>query len=224
MTYKQILQAIKERDRKDEKMEKSNRAKMLKLGLKLYQPGRIVEVDTGKIEGVANVVAEIVIKIKKTDKIIALQGVSSSGKTSTASTLAKKIKAVHFSFGELFRYLTYLEIEKEVNDWDKIFVQLDYRARGLKVDLYDGKRNVSKELARELRSQEIEKIIPLVAEKTQRPSIEFLAKKISALSQSGVKIVLDGRAFTLDFLPCDLRFKLKCSAVIRAKRRLKQVN
>ncbi len=224
MTHNQVLRAIKERDLKDGKMEKNNRAKMLKIGLRVYNPNRIIEIDTGKIEGIENVVKEIISQLEKKEQIISLEGISGSGKSSTASTLAKEIKAIHFSFGEFFRYLTYLKLKKDKRSWNEIISQLDYRVKALKIYLYDNNKNISQKLASQLRTCEIEKMTPTIAEEIQKLAIKFFIKKISFLAKSGFKVVLEGRAFTLDFLPCDLRVKLKCSATIRARRRLRQVS
>jgi|GEM_PF-5075678 len=222
MNYRQVLKAIKDRDAKDARLEKINRTKLLALGLKLYRPRRVLTIDTGKVEGVDRVVGQIKSKLKKSDCVITLEGVSGSGKSATAERLAERIKAVRFSFGELFRYLTYLKSADSKIAWPAVFKKLHYRFSGGRLALWNGWVNVSRTLADELRRPEIEAMVPKVAEVTQKPALELFAREITELSKSGRKIVIEGRAFTLDFLPSDVRVKLRCDTRIRAKRRLKQ--
>lgn len=223
MNYQQVLKAIQDRDNKDARLEKINRAKLLKLKLKLYKPKRVLTVNTGKIEGVDKVAQYLKTQLKKAENIITLEGVSGSGKSSTAELLAGKIGAIRFSFGELFRYLTYLRLVKGIDDLEPVFKKLRYRYSGSTLSLWHDKKNVSKSLDQELRDPKIEALVPKVAEVTQKPSIELFAKEITVLADSGHKIIIEGRAFTLDFLPSDVRIKLRCAASVRAKRRLKQI-
>jgi cytidylate kinase len=159
----------------------------------------------------------------KSEHIITLEGISGSGKSSTAECLAKNLGAVRFSFGELFRYLTYLKLVKGIDNLEAEFKSMSYHYSGSKLFLYHGTKNISKTLASALRSPEIERNVPKVAEITQKPSIELFAREIALLGKSGRKVIIEGRAFTLDFLPSDVRIKLRCDARIRAKRRLKQL-
>lgn len=221
--YFRVLKAIKKRDLQDAVLEKTNHQNLIRSGLSLYQSKRIITIDTGKIEGVERVAKMICDRLKKSDRVIALEGISGSGKSATADCLAKKISAIKFSFGELFRYLAYLQVIKKQNDWQKIFQHFHYRLIGNQIFLFDKKQNITKKLAFELRSAEIEKVVPEVASKTQQPALELLAQEISQLGNFKKKIILEGRAFTLDFLPSDVRIKLRCDARIRAKRRLKQI-
>jgi CMP/dCMP kinase len=223
MNYKQVLKAIQDRDNKDARLEKINRAKLLKLELKLYKPKRVIAVNTGKIEGVDKVAQYLKKQLKKSEKIITLEGVSGSGKSSTAGLLADKIGAIRFSFGELFRYLTYLRLIKGIDDLNPIFLKLRYRYSDSKLSLWHDKKNVTKSLDQELRDPKIEALVPKVAEVTQKQSMELFAKEITLLADTGHKIIIEGRAFTLDFLPSDVRIKLQCAASVRAKRRLKQM-
>ncbi|MFA5020910.1 MAG: (d)CMP kinase [Patescibacteria group bacterium] len=224
MNYRQVLKAIKDRDTKDARLEKINRAKLLALGLKLYRPRRVLAIDTGKVEGVDRAVGQIKSKLKKSDCVITLEGISGSGKSATAERLAERIKAVRFSFGELFRYLTYLKLADPKAAWPVVFKKLRYRFSGGQLNLWDGRINVSRTLVSELRQPEIETSVPRIAEDTQKPALELFAREIFKLGQSGRKIVIEGRAFTLDFLPADVRIKLRCDARIRASRRLKQAS
>jgi len=142
MTYRQVLKSIKERDNKDARLERINRARLLKLKLKLklYQPSRVIIIDTGKVEGVKQVVKEIRAKIKKSDRIFTLEGISGSGKSATADRLSKELGAIRFSFGELFRYLTYLRLVRDIKDLNSSFADLHYRFRDSTLSLWDGSK------------------------------------------------------------------------------------
>jgi hypothetical protein len=70
------------------------------------------------------------------------------------------------------------------------------------------------------RSQNFQNLVVETAEKYQKEVIEFCAKEITKIKEnSKTKILIEGRSFTLDFLPSDLRIKLFADAPIRDKQR-----
>lgn len=220
-SLEEIESAIIVRDSKDAQIDQENRIQLVKNGLKLIQPKRIIKIDTGKVIGVANVVNLIKKEIAEDNKIIAVEGESGCGKSSTAKALSDEIGAILFSMGEIFRYLTYVrsldknfEIKEELNS-------LEYRIVEDKLCLHKGDQNISIELRPELHNHQIDLEVANTASQSQQEVIEFMALTIPKLAkQSQKKIVLEGRAFTLDFLPCDLRVVLYADVKIRAERRM----
>jgi cytidylate kinase len=84
----------------------------------------------------------------------------------------------------------------------------------------DGKADVMKEFGRDLRSSSLEKLVPDVAARYQTEVIRFAAQQLASLNQMKEKIiVIEGRGYTLDYLPADLRVKLSADPSIRAERR-----
>ena len=75
-------------------------------------------------------------------------------------------------------------------------------------------------LSKELRGAEVESKTPEIAAKNQSVVISFAKEQIEEMAKKYDKIILlEGRAFTLDFLPSDLRIRLSADPVIRAERR-----
>lgn len=236
----EILSDLTARDLKDSKIDEKNREKLEDEGLKLIKPKRTIDVDSGKIEGVENVVDVIVKEIGPSVCIISIEGVSGTGKSATAESLHKRLGTIKFSFGELFRYLTLKTLENHNINYEELFENLNYRIEkptlfaeifknknyridGEKIHLYDGDVNVSEKHLTDLRAKELEEELPHVAAKTQKNVISFAATEIERLRGNLKKIVLlEGRNFTLDFLPSDLRIRLIADPKIRAHRRMIQ--
>lgn len=218
---KEIEKAIIERDKKDAKIDETNRRELVKAGLKIIQPKKLLKIDTAEVVGVPNVVNIIKKEIGTDYHIISIEGESGCGKSSTAKMLAEEIDAILFSMGEIFRYLTYVrladndfEIKEELNS-------LEYRIVEDKLCLHKKTRNISSELKNELNSHKIDLEVANTAKESQHEVIEFMSKTIPKIARdSGKKIVLEGRAFTLDFLPCDLRVILFANIEVRAVRRM----
>lgn len=222
-SLEEIEKAIIQRDRIDFGIDKENRASLVGKGLKLIRPKKVIKIDTGEVIGVSNVIDLIKKEITSADKIISIEGESGCGKSSTAEMLAEEIDAILFSMGEVFRYLTYVrlvdndfEIKEELNS-------LEYRIVEDKLCLYKQSQNISNELKSKLNSHRIDLEVAKTAKESQREVIEFMSKSIPIIAKdSGKTVVLEGRSFTLDFLPCDLRVILYTDIKVRAERRMNQ--
>ncbi len=210
-TINQITKSLLERDFKDSKIDTKNRKELIKKGLKIQKAKRIIRFDTGKIEGADNVAKEIVKKIKPEEKLIAIEGLSGVGKSATAEYIKIRLKAYKFSMGEIFRYLTY-NPKCNINNFS-------YKIINNQLCLFDKKLNVTKSIGKILRSDFIDSQVPKIAKKNQKNVIEFIQKELLKI-KTKKPILLEGRAFTLDFLPADLRIKLFANIRIRAKRQL----
>ena len=175
--------------------------------------------------GVSNVVKFIKEKLSDKDKIISITGISGTGKSTTAEKLKKELGAVKFSMGEIFRYLTYLKIKntKSKIDFKEIIKNMHYKMESGSLNLFDSNLNITKSLKKELRLAKIDTGVPETASITQELVLGFMAKEISQLTkQTNKKIIMEGREFTLDFIPSDLRINLVADARTRAKRRTVQ--
>lgn len=220
-----IKKAITERDKKDAETEKKNQKNMVKAGLNLHRPKRIIRINTGKVIGVLNVVNLIARQLKEGEKIISIEGVSGCGKTSTAETLAKKIGANQISAGEIFRYLTYCLREYPGAKPEDILLNLSTKVFRDRICLYRDKENVSVKFKNSLHTHNIDIKVADVAKIYQAEVLKFMSKEIERLvNNSQHKIIIDGRAYSLDFLPSDLRIILYADEKVRAERRLKQNN
>ena len=218
-----ILNDLNIRDIKDAETDRENREKFEAEELKLIKPGKTIIIDTGKIIGVENVVDVIIKEIDSNTHIISIEGVSGTGKTDTANALHDRLGTIKLSFGEIFRYLTYRTIQDPNVNYSDIFKNLNYKIEDDKIHFYDKDVNVSEKHFTDLREKELEDLLPHIAAKIQKNVISFTASEIERLRANLKKIVLlEGRGYTLDFLPSDLRIKLVADPKIRAERRLAQ--
>lgn len=219
----EIMKALIERDFQDLKIDKLNKKKLIKEGLTLQKPPKKIIIDSGKIEGVNNVVDIIKKNINKNIKIIALEGESGAGKSATTQALAKEINGQIFSLGEIFRYLTYRSQKIGNINFDNVLNNLSYKIINGNLKLFDKKLNISDKLYAQLRNKTIEAKFPKISPLAQKSVIKFSQRQIASLKKSFSGIILiEGRSFTLNFLPSDLRIKLSADLLIRAKRRLIQ--
>jgi len=219
----EVLDLINKRDNKDFEINEVNRGNLICKGFVLAKANRKIEVDTGKIVGIENVVDHIKKKLTEDDRIIALEGLCGVGKSTTSKALKKELGAKVFSFGEFFRYLAYCCFVKSDQNYEDIVESLNYRIEHNDLKLYSKARNLTDTLEKHLASPELVVRVPEVAEDTQHLAVAFFQKEIKKLkSESDERIILEGRAFSLDFLPCDIRVELKADPIIRAKRRMNQ--
>jgi len=222
-SLEEIEKAIIVRDKKDAEIDRKNRIELVAAGLKMIQPKKVIKIDTGKVIGVPNVVNLIKKEILKDDKIIAVEGESGCGKSSTAEALSDNIGAILFSMGEIFRYLTFVRLSDSSFEVNEELNSLEYRIIEDKLCLHKKSQNISHELKSELNSHKIDLEVANTATESQYEVIKFMSGTIPKIARnSGKKIILEGRAFTLDFLPCDLRIILFADCKVRAERRMNE--
>lgn len=225
ISLEEVAEQLETRDRQDMEIDTINRQEMEKLGLKVLKPARSIKIDTSEIVGIDNVVQHLLSVIKPYEQIIAIQGFSGVGKSSTTKALREEINALSISFGEIFRYLTFMHYVHNETDYTKNIKCLGFAIEDDHLYLYRGKENISHGLAHHLSDPELAKLVPTVSSVCQDVVIKFLQKEIAAIrQQTNLRILLEGRAFTLDFLPCDLRIELYAHPLIRAKRRLSEIS
>lgn len=222
-SLEEIHQAIIARDTKDAQIDRENRIELVKNGLNIIQPKKIIKIDTGKVIGVPKVVDLIKKEVAEDDKIIAVEGESGCGKSSTAKMLAEEFETSIISASDVFRYLTFVQINNQSKQIDEIIAGLEYKLDNDRIYLFQDQTNITNDLHSQLHTHEIDLNVAHVASRSQAQAIRFLNQQIHYLSEKiNKKIIFEGRAFTLDFLPCDLRVVLFTDVDVRAKRRMEQ--
>lgn len=159
----------------------------------------------------------------KKKPVIAIDGFSSTGKSSISRKIAKKLDLIHIDTGALYRGITFFALENCLNDQQEIDIKslfsklneihLEFRPNHQVLELYLNGKNINKEI-RELR---VSKNVSIVA---KQPEIrDFLLDFQRNLAAKG-GVIMDGRDIGTVILPnADFKFFVTASPEERARRR-----
>lgn len=222
-SLEEVYEQLMQRDREDAEISKVNREKLLAKGLEPLGAKRFVTIHTDEIVGAENVAAQIIDYIEENDRVIAIEGLSGVGKGTTAHALKGELNGLVFSFGEVFRYLTFMEYVHNSLDHGKNLNEVYHELIDGNLHLFLNDENISQKLKHHLQDPYLSSQVPSVSCKTQDIVIKFFLRELERIKKlHNHKIIFEGRDYTLDFLPCDLRIELCAHPLIRAKRRLNQ--
>ena len=155
--------------------------------------------------------------------VIAIDGFSSTGKSSISKKIAKKLDLIHIDTGALYRGVTFFALENCLNDQQEIDIKslfsklndihLEFRPNHQVLELYLNGKNINKEI-RELR---VSNNVSIVA---KQPEIrDFLLDFQRNLAAKG-GVIMDGRDIGTVILPnADFKFFVTASPEERARRR-----
>lgn len=155
--------------------------------------------------------------------VIAVDGYSSTGKSSISKVIAKKLGLVHMDTGALYRGVTYfantccanengeIKISSLINNLDKI--KLEFKTINDELILFLNDKDISKEI----RTNEVSQNVSLIA--AQKEVRDFLMETQRSIAEKG-GVILDGRDIGTVVLPnADYKFFLTASPDERARRR-----
>lgn len=163
-------------------------------------------------------------------KIIAIDGYSSTGKSTIAKEIAKRLNFLHIDTGAMYRAVTLYGIQENiidlsdkenaiqiVNFLDQIQLEFKYNKSLNKNEIYLNEQNVDDEI----RSMAVTELVSYVA---KIPQIRhFLVKQQQKLAENH-NIVMDGRDIgTIVFPEADLKLFITASADVRAARRFAEM-
>jgi len=155
------------------------------------------------------------------DLIIAIDGFSGTGKSSTAKMVAKYFKFKYLDSGAMYRSVALACINKKVNILDEQKVQ--YVAKSINIS-FDNQNNVfldNEIVTDEIRTMEVNNAVSQVSKyKGVRTAMVEQQRRLSV--NSGV--VMDGRDIgTVVFPNADIKVFMTASPQVRAERRLKEL-
>ena len=161
--------------------------------------------------------------MNKKGLVIAIDGFSSTGKSSISKVVADTLGLIHIDTGAMYRAITLFGLrnfknEKQEIDLPKLLqnlneISLEFRENSGKLEIYLNGENVSKEI----RTTEVSDNVSLIAKHPEvRARLIVLQRDIA--EKQGV--IMDGRDIGTVVLPnADYKFFLTASADERARRR-----
>ena len=159
--------------------------------------------------------------------VIAIDGFSSTGKSSISKIIAEKLGIVHLDTGALYRGITWFAIQNCLNDDETInlgqlfssfpLIELEFKNDNGELVLFLNHINISKEI----RSHEVSQNVSFIAK--QKEVRDFLLQSQRNLAEKG-GIIMDGRDIGTVVLPnADFKFFLTASIGERTKRRYQEL-
>ena len=155
--------------------------------------------------------------------VIAIDGYSSTGKSSISKIIAQKLGLVHLDTGALYRGITYFALNNCIgsdgeinlpdlfNRFDEI--ELEFKPIDLELVMFLNGEDISKEI----RATEVSENVSLIA--LQKEVRDFLLDAQRSIAEKG-GIIMDGRDIGTVILPtADFKFFLTASVEERTKRR-----
>jgi cytidylate kinase len=157
-------------------------------------------------------------------KIITIDGLAGSGKTSISKALAEKIGYIHFSTGLLYRTIGYLALEANLNIEEPRLVSEFLNNKLIK--LINENNSIVVLVNNQKLSADLH--IPKVSEITSKVSeIEIVRKFLLPVQKEALpdtSFIAEGRDMgTVVFPDADLKFFIEVSLQTRVERRLKQL-
>ena len=161
--------------------------------------------------------------MNKKGLVIAIDGFSSTGKSSISKVVADTLGLIHIDTGAMYRAITLFGLrnfknEKQEIDSSKLLqnlneISLEFRENSGKLEIYLNGENVSKEI----RTTEVSDNVSFIAKQPEvRERLVVLQRDIA--EKQGV--IMDGRDIGTVVLPnADYKFFLTASADERARRR-----
>ena len=161
--------------------------------------------------------------MNKKGLVIAIDGFSSTGKSSISKVVADTLGLIHIDTGAMYRAITLFGLrnfkdEKQEIDLSKLLqnlneISLEFRENSGKLEIYLNGENVSKEI----RTTEVSDNVSFIAKHPEvRARLVVLQRNIA--EKQGV--IMDGRDIGTVVLPnADYKFFLTASADERARRR-----
>lgn len=155
--------------------------------------------------------------------VIAIDGYSSTGKSSISKVIAKKLGLIHMDTGALYRGVTYFAINECADengkiDLEKLFgklneINLEFKNINEELILFLNGTDISKEI----RTNQVSANVSLIA--SQKEVRDYLMETQRSIAQKG-GVIMDGRDIGTVVLPdADYKFFLTASIDERTKRR-----
>ncbi|PJJ66839.1 (d)CMP kinase [Chryseobacterium geocarposphaerae] len=159
--------------------------------------------------------------------VIAIDGYSSTGKSSISKVIAERLGLIHLDTGALYRGVTWFALQNCLNEdgtinLNELFssfdqIELEFKNVGTELVLFLNHIDISKPI----RTNEVSDNVSLVAK--QKEVRDFLLQSQRSLAEKG-GVIMDGRDIGTVVLPnADYKFFLTASIEERTKRRYQEL-
>lgn len=163
------------------------------------------------------------------DLIIAIDGYSSTGKSTLAKLLAKELGYIHIDSGAMYRAITLYALENgmishgKVNEWE-LLPQLQFLDIHFESNQQNGENEIylnNENVEDKIRKMEVSSYVSLIA---KIPEVRYFAVNLQRKMGRNRGVVMDGRDIgTTVFPKADVKIFLNASAEERAKRRYEEL-
>ncbi|MBA5628983.1 (d)CMP kinase [Moheibacter lacus] len=163
------------------------------------------------------------------DLIIAIDGFSSTGKSTLAKLLAKELGYIHIDSGAMYRAISLYALENgmidgnQVNEFE-LLPQLEFMDIHFELNPDTGKNEIflnGENVEEKIRAMEVSSKVSLIA---KIPEVRSFAVNLQRKMGEKKRIVMDGRDIGTTVFPnADLKIFLNASAEERAKRRYEEL-
>ncbi|MFC1643791.1 (d)CMP kinase [Candidatus Omnitrophota bacterium] len=170
--------------------------------------------------------------------VLTIDGPSGTGKSTVAQALAKRLGAVSFSYGKIYRLITWKALQKKISlEGDITPEQLEAllkAAKSIDMSLFS-----SREIGKKPRyyysnedvtdmflSDNIERNVPKVSRipEIRKVAIEKIKSAVKHSKENGVSVILEGRVTGIEIAPdADIKIYMTADLETRAERRAKQI-
>lgn len=160
---------------------------------------------------------------------IAIDGYSSSGKSSLAREISKEFKMKYIDTGAMYRSITYLLLKNSINslNFEESEKKIEEIINNCKIEYnYNFKKNISETILNGTRCDEyirknyVSEFVSIVSK--SKKIRDFMISKQKMIA-SNKNVVMDGRDIgTVVIIDAEIKFFVEADLHIRAKRRFEQ--
>lgn len=156
--------------------------------------------------------------------IITIDGPASSGKSTVAGLVAKKLNIVHINSGEAYRAIAYCMLNSGIspNDYNAVKKALERNTFEIRCD--NGKQYLyinNEDVTLQLHTNQINAV---VSQYGKIPDVIYKASDMAKNVSKNISVVMDGRNLgSFCFPDAKYKFYVDCDTKIRAQRRLDEM-
>lgn len=156
--------------------------------------------------------------------IITIDGPASSGKSTVASIVAKKLNIVHINSGEAYRAIAYFMLNNGISPTDIDSVNSALKNNSFKMLYINNKQTLlvnGQDVTQYLHTNQINAV---VSQYGKNPQVIYTASDMAREISKNMSVVMDGRNLgSFCFPDAEYKFFVDCDAKERANRRFNEM-